>query len=552
MKSSHTQIILTGLLLIIFSGLFCSCETSERWKSRQRMNRAMQLLESNPDSALWMLHSVQAEMLNQRDQACHLLLTLRAKEKTGQDISSDTTAFHARDYLVKIKDEKAAFALFVSASVYDAQKNTIKALPEYLRALELTKDTKDYALAGTLCYNVARLYHAQQLYSESLEYIRESLHYDRLAGVQDEYTTYSRILMVLNFTHLSQIDSALIYLDQVSDVVSPEDQSYSGMVQFSAFTLYKARKYDQALEKCREALAILQPSDSLGLGKVYLILARVYYYHGRNDSAYHYVYKSKPLLDRSGSVVDLRDLYQVLSDIERAGQHVQKALHYQDMQMAYDKVVEYSNETVLEEKRKYINNTINIIRNERDQLMLQNRLYLLGLCFTIFLFMVSVFIYWYIKRNRVRREGERQRFSSEIISIRKIANDELMKVIFHIEDIVELDRLMQEYPTDNRIKLHVKEMLGRLTWEEIYPVINLRHNGLMDRIRSDYPELDEKEYRVCCLTYAGFGALSISIVIGEQECTSQNRQTAIRKKLGVKSRGSIIRFLDQKYGITRL
>ncbi len=77
--------------------------------------------------------------------------------------------------------------------------------------------------------------------------------------------------------------------------------------------------------------------------------------------------------------------------------------------------------------------------------------------------------------------------------------------------------------------------------------MNKLYNGKLDALRNSRPQLDDIDFKICCLNYAEFSRTEISILLGLSLSTVTARRSSIRKKLGVEEYGSISDFI--KYNI---
>ncbi|MCG6191591.1 helix-turn-helix transcriptional regulator, partial [Maribellus maritimus] len=57
------------------------------------------------------------------------------------------------------------------------------------------------------------------------------------------------------------------------------------------------------------------------------------------------------------------------------------------------------------------------------------------------------------------------------------------------------------------------------------------------------PQLDESEFRICCLIYVEFNNTEIAIILSYSVNTVQAKKSVIRKKLHIKTFGNVRDFL---------
>jgi DNA-binding CsgD family transcriptional regulator len=115
--------------------------------------------------------------------------------------------------------------------------------------------------------------------------------------------------------------------------------------------------------------------------------------------------------------------------------------------------------------------------------------------------------------------------------------------------------LLEEYLRDDEkkqgqhlIKIFNKIVYGqeKLDWDKLYQSMNDLNDGIFDRIKKQFPQLNETEFRICCLSLAQFSNNEISILLNYSVNTIQMKRTFIRKKLGIESHGNIRDFLIKK------
>lgn len=80
-------------------------------------------------------------------------------------------------------------------------------------------------------------------------------------------------------------------------------------------------------------------------------------------------------------------------------------------------------------------------------------------------------------------------------------------------------------------------------WEKAYKAISILYDNLPDKLRQIYPELDEAEIRICCLTYMEVNNTEIAAIMRFKINTVQSKKSVIRKKLGIDGYGNIRDFI---------
>ena len=86
-----------------------------------------------------------------------------------------------------------------------------------------------------------------------------------------------------------------------------------------------------------------------------------------------------------------------------------------------------------------------------------------------------------------------------------------------------------------------------IVWDVIYKIINTINGELFDKLKDKYPDLDENEYRICCLIYSKFNSNEIAVITQLSINTVHVKTTTIRKKLGIEKYGNIVDFINDKF-----
>jgi len=72
-----------------------------------------------------------------------------------------------------------------------------------------------------------------------------------------------------------------------------------------------------------------------------------------------------------------------------------------------------------------------------------------------------------------------------------------------------------------------------MDWERLYETMNGLYNNLFTKLKSSFPQLDESEFKICCLSIAKFSNAEIALIMKYSTSSIQWKKACIRKKLGV-------------------
>lgn len=131
--------------------------------------------------------------------------------------------------------------------------------------------------------------------------------------------------------------------------------------------------------------------------------------------------------------------------------------------------------------------------------------------------------------------------------------DSFRNKLLHHFDILKKSALLEGFLREDE-KKHGEKLLKKfneivynqasLDWDLLYQTMNELHDGFFDSLREAFPQLDESEFRICCLIYSDFTNAEISIIMEQSINTITSKRSSIRKKIGVKDYGNIVDYLD--------
>ncbi len=86
-----------------------------------------------------------------------------------------------------------------------------------------------------------------------------------------------------------------------------------------------------------------------------------------------------------------------------------------------------------------------------------------------------------------------------------------------------------------------------MDWNRLYETMDSLYDNLFTKLKGNFSQLDETEFRICCLSIAKFSNAEIAVIMKYSTSSVQWRKASIRKKLGIKPMGNIFEFLDSYF-----
>jgi hypothetical protein len=286
-------------------------------------------------------------------------------------------------------------------------------------------------------------------------------------------------------------------------------------------------------------------SDKNQNARLYLNLSKLYHHENKKDSALYYAGLALNLSENDNSLKV--SIYSLLSKIEASAGNYQKSLEYHQLFAEYlDSIFdEKENVNILEIQKKY---DFELLQNANKKLTIE-RLWILIISISV-IFILSFVFYRNIVQNREALSTARQQF----YLLKEMVNDEdkkngsasdpahaeinkqLRAILFKQLDIFKKISLLENYLKNEekekgeKILEKVNETMydskGTFDWKFFYHPINALYNNYLIRLVDLYPELDEEEILVCCLSKTGFSNTEIALLTGSTPNVVQKKNPA--------------------------
>ena len=550
MKSEIFYLIFLSFLLIVTS---CQKQTA---RVEPVLQNAETLVEQYPDSALVVLGTIpDPQSLKKSLFYRYSLLQIEARDKSYQDISTDTLIFAIQKYYDNRNNiEKAALAAFYCGRILQEQKKYEEALKTYLNAEKyLIRINYDDNLKGLFQSSIGTIYYQQLLTDKAINHFREA---EKLFHSAENYKNE---ILAINFIGnclliQEKTDRAFLYYNKALFLADEHKlrQQQAGIREGLGVAFREIDDWENAEKYFREAWVFAE--DSLKKVKLSYNIARIYELKGLNDSAILYLNRSLTYLSKEKENYLIANIFRTWSSLEENEQHFKEAL---DKYKLYSKYLasileENKNRAVLEIEGRY---NYQLIETKNKQLLIARQRILL---FFLTLLLILTALIFYIIRRSVQNEKKLNEAEEKIYQMKEMARNfdekenSFRNVSIRHLDILKKAALLEGYLKDDE-RRKGKYLLQRfnevvygeksLNWDLLYKTLNNLSNGFFDRLKHRFPQLDESEFRICCLIYIDFNNTEIALILNYGVNTVQVKKSAIRKKLQIKAFGNIRNFL---------
>ncbi len=164
-----------GFIFFGLSFLFISCQKKSE-KVEPIFQRVETILEQYPDSALRFLEEIpNPQSLKKSLYYQYYLLQIQAKDKSYQDITSDTLIFDIQKYYTKRNDmEKAALTSFYCGRVRQEQEKYEEALHTYLNTEKYLGKSNNSNLKGLLQSAIGSIYDEELIQDKAIVHFKKA------------------------------------------------------------------------------------------------------------------------------------------------------------------------------------------------------------------------------------------------------------------------------------------------------------------------------------------------------------------------------------------
>lgn len=546
------RLILFTLLLQLV--LFISCNSG---KFEPFLSKSESLLDTDPDSSLAILSSIQIpEDMNEEDYYRYILLKIQAKYKSYQDITADSTILLVKDYYLENNDVyNIALSSYYCGCFYKESGKQKEAMSNFLFASDYAENTNNYNLNALIENAIGVLLSDQFDFDGAILRFRKSACLNKQAGnLKNEIISYIQIGD--SYQYLKKPDSVLCYYMKsklMADTYNLRKEQ-SCVRQNLGVYFSEIDKHSEAIYYLKDALAY-EPNQ-IAKVKIFNLLADLYIHNHQIDSADVYINYS---LQKKDSLRDLyvdARLYEILSNIREQSGDYQGALEshkiYTDYLLSiFDSKID---ESLLKLQKKY----------DYEKIQLQNIRLELNNTYQLFYFitgilLISLLAYLFYRRAFLSKK-KMSELEDKVIQLRNLTNNfDSREKTFRLYllrhfDILKKAASLEIYANkDNSkkndfwLKKFNEIVYGQdtLDWDILYNVMNELYDGFFVRLRNQYSQLDEIEFRIVCLTYTKFTSDEIAIILKLSVNTIHTKRSAIRKKIGIRAFGNMNDFLDE-------
>lgn len=513
-----------------------------------RLDEVYALTHTLPDSASAMLNRINMRDLNEAQNMYYQLLRIRINDLNDMDITADTFMIElARNYFLQHgPPEKLALAYFYGGRINSDRGKYKEATLDFLEAIHYSGD--DLAVKGKSESNMGWICFETRAYEESVEWYKKSYETSQYPGLQN--SVYSIVHAGDGFLLLRKPDSAMFYYNRALDISKNiNDNSLSAdIMQRTIVALTEVGEYAQAKELCSQYYSEFDIENDKGKEYFWAIdMAVIYYRTDQPDSVLHYAKTAEKYALEQHDLDKLISTYQLLSFAEKEKGDYRQALAYYRQEMKYEK--ELSKKTayheVLEVQEKYNHEKL---ESANKQLVIEKQQIVIISILIIILLLSAL---WLLNRKRLKNKAEKIKAEEDTQFLKRMIEDyekSARSLVLEQMGIVKQIAALDNSKSNESKAIGVSKIVKQLTKEHMVNTINSLYPDFLAGLTARFPQFDKDEVVICAMNLLEFNSHEIAVFFKLKLNTIQQKETDIRRKLNLKSRGGIKEFFEAHYG----
>lgn len=519
-----------------------------------------ELMKQKPDSALSLLHQIQKpEKLSGSNRALYALLMTQAMNHSSEDEYynySDSLITIAIDYYKTTSDSiHAALAYYNAGLIAMEDNNSEASLHNFLKTIDWLGNSDNDELQFMVRYKMSRLFKLRLIPDEELRLGKAALPYAERIG-NPLYICALLPYITHGFMQTNQLDSAYKYSVQAIELAEKENlvRALSHIYSQHAHICMAMKDYKQALLYRDKDLAVLFKlfgKENEYVYDHYINKANTLTELHQYDSAFYYIHK---VIEDTTDIQYTTRKFLAKAEIYAAVGRTDSAYYYMNRYVALqDKIMEQKDkEGLLVLHKNYHNDALKKANTLLWQQAIERKLQLYVVtiicCLAILLGVCVYFLLYKRKQQEVLRQKGQIAHQQELLKFREIeklqAEKDLSEAKEREAEIREKEALLKvEFfkrlnetciPVIENPRAQQNIMLKDEDWKIIFKNANTIFLNFTERLKSQYPALNEEDLRYCCMVKMQFTQTDIAKIMHLEKDSVKKRLKRIRiEKMGI-------------------
>ena len=527
--------------IIIINIIFVSCQA--HYTRNKTILEAEKIMFTATDSSFRLLSSIQQpEKMSKADYASWCLNYTHARYKLHNEIKSDSLIRIAVEYYKNsrlIKQSGTAYYLLGCINM-KLKKDTV-ALEAFKQAENVLIDTKEYKLIGLIDFNIGYLYMQDEIYNQSLSYLKKSLKYFYLSNDKIYQAYACREISNMCYEMDYPFKNVLYFSNQSLKLSKEAGDSinYYNILCRQGVLLYN-RDYNRSKEYILKGYRVLPDKKSYHA----TILSYLYAKLNKPDSANYYLrISSSDTFD-----INSKKLRLVTTAYLKRGAGNYKSA-FEDMEKAYllrDSIFQKRIKSQLYRIDKQYDSAKK--EKEKDELKISNRnkVILIGVLLIVIL-VISITLLLANRSHKKKQNAhamEKQRLEYEI-NTKQLENDKKREILLaklqnKIENTLRFERLKLGVKVDNKLENFIEEITKQSVFsdkERDYYIDEADDlfDGKITKLKTENSQLTKQDLIVITLISLQIKIADSCILLNMSQNTMYKRRDRIINHIGLSS-----------------
>ena len=509
----------------------------------KRLVLADTLMWTNPDSSLAILESINRDSLQgDENQAYYALLLTQAQFRCNIPLTSDTLISKAVDYYSDNHNrEHYTRALLYKGGAFEDMDEPVEAMKWYKKA-EAKADSADYRNLAQINFRMGMLYYNNYASNNlDLNKFKMAAHYYEI--LRDKKMTMVALHYCGNVLRITDINVAKNYYDKALSIareLKDSSEIYDIDINYSLLFIQYSL-YSQAKKYIIDAYRL---NNRFEENSNYYMLSLIYANQKDLDSAKYFI----SLPDKSqNTAYDSLMMYKALREIALCENDI---LQYRKFDKQYNRI---SNSLEYNETKYKLNeseqgfDTDRIAAKGKKVNSLNKTIIILVALFLVFALVTVVLIIVISRKNRKDKQqmidelkeesfGNYEELRSNLADFDNHFSKTMNERLKSLEEIMTGAYNPNQDSKSNEVVHKISPIADDDTkfWEGLYSYINIKHNGAMDKIANDYPQLSASDLNFIKLMCCGFSDAAIAVCRNYRNVASvRSSRRRIRDKMGI-------------------
>jgi len=523
------------------------------------LTRAESLAIRQPVVAMATLDSIQfPELLGKNKYLKYLIRMTQVRFLMGQNVSEDSLILDASTYFKQAKDwQYSSLADFRSACIYADLKKPDQAILYLKSAAYLADKTGNPALQGMISMRLGDHWIECSEFKEAIKNLHATIGFYHRAGMEYPSSAKAYTQLAKAFSMIENRDSALFYGYQACELakkhkdVEGEALAMQGIGDLE----WHSGHYDQAEKAYLKALAV--SGSPVNKVRSFVNLAILNYEQEKSGPVKNYVHQLESNINLVRDPYLLVSTYQFLKEWYKEVGDQKKAAEADNHFNTFLTDIISEKKATLDWKES--NKIVHLRQSYLDSRM-SGQMRTWALVFSCLILLVIVLL---ILRQNRRHRAALLEAKSNITTLQSMASDyqekednlrQLALKHFNVlKRVALLDGMMKDLKSGQEQKIYnlfnqaVYENKLGFDWDTFFQSINQLKNGMPEKVRKNYPQLTETEYRILILSFTGLSNKETSIILNLSVNTINSLRTSIRRKLNVPEYGDLEIFVTNQF-----